>query len=70
MHCCSLPHVQVVGVYWNYVSGKGLVPYSPSVCTLKLAIIELQLLFLIQNLLFVDPTPKTINFHSNKNENL
>jgi hypothetical protein len=51
MHCCSLPHVQVVGVYWNYVSGKGLVPYSPSVCTLKLAIIELQLLFLIQNLL-------------------
>ena len=28
MHCRSLPHVQVVGFYRNYVSGKGLLLYS------------------------------------------
>jgi len=22
VYCCSLPHVQALGIYWNYVSGK------------------------------------------------
>lgn len=32
VHCCSLPHIQIVGFRWNYVSGKIKLLYHSAVC--------------------------------------
>lgn len=34
MHCCSMPHVQAVGFYWHYVSGKSILMSMVCCCVL------------------------------------